>query len=206
MPKRYLELEEMNAEEKEKLITQFEQVLSSVKVSDFKKIELLIPSIIDDCKMNYYSRYNRLNKKGKLHPISPIRGQIYNASIGENVGAELCDNHLVIIVQNIKGNMFGEKVNILPIEGDGKRVNPNYQVELKNDDLESGRLDKNPSRVILTDVTTIDKARLNRLIAKIKPEKMIEINEKLLHQLALDNNEEKKMIIERDKAKKQLEH
>lgn len=33
------------------------------------------------------------------------------------IGSELCGNHLVVIIQNKKANIYGEKVNVLPIEG-----------------------------------------------------------------------------------------
>lgn len=63
----------------------------------------------------------------------------------------------------------------MPIEGDGKKINPNYQKQLKNTDLEEGRLDKNPSRVIITDILTFDKSRLKGRIGKIKPEYMSKV-------------------------------
>ncbi len=52
-----------------------------------------------------------------FHPVKPQRGEIYNAFITEGVGSELCGNHLVVVVQNKKGNIYSEKVNLLPIEG-----------------------------------------------------------------------------------------
>lgn len=82
---------------------------------------------------------------------------------------------MVVIIQNKKGNIYSEKVNVLPIEGDGKKFNPNYQKQLTNADLEEGRLDKDPSRIIITDIMTFDKARLKNRIGKVKDEYMKKI-------------------------------
>jgi mRNA-degrading endonuclease toxin of MazEF toxin-antitoxin module len=76
-------------------------------------------------------------------------------------------------------------VTILPIEGDGNIIDLKYQMQLSNDDLIDGHLDKNPSRIIISDIITIDKSRLQRKIGTIKSTKMIEINERLRKQLQL---------------------
>lgn len=73
----------------------------------------------------------------------------------------------------------------MPIEGDGNKINPRYQIKLTNDDLEYGQLGKNPSRIIFTDVTTLDKARLSRKIGKLSPAKMKEVNNYLIKHLDL---------------------
>ncbi len=103
-------------------------------------------------------------------PSNLTGGEIYNAFITEGVGSELCGNHLVVIIQNEKANIYSEKVNILPIEGDGTKINPNYQIRLSSAELADGKLDKEPSRIIVTDITTIDKARLGRWIGRLTPE------------------------------------
>ena len=56
------------------------------------------------------------------------------------MGSELCGNHLVVIIQNKKANIYSEKVNVLPIEGDGTKINPNYQVRLSSAELADGKL------------------------------------------------------------------
>lgn len=177
-----------------------EGVEGSEKMQDNKellnKLEKLIENIPLECRINCQSKLNKLEKSEhlkKFHPIRPSKGDIFNAFLGENSGSELCGNHLVIILQNKKGNIYGEKVNVLPIEGDGTKINPNYQIKLTNDDLEFGKLDKNPSRVIITDITTIDKARLDRVkIGKIKNGKMLDISNMLIKQLELIDIKESK--------------
>lgn len=150
-------------------------------IQHLKEIPLL-------CKLNKKSKENRA-KRAKdpkhIHPVGVSRGEIYNFEITEGVGSELSGNHPVIIIQNKKGNIYSEKVNVLLIEGDGNSINPNYQMELSNNDLLTGSLSKNPSRIILTDICTYDKARLIYKMGKIKPEKMKEINNAIIKQLSL---------------------
>lgn len=188
----YKDLEKLDETQKESLIE-----LSKSKIDDIRKISnnkssSIIKTIPEMCELHYMSLENRKlrneNKK-KIHPVRVVRGEIYNARITENIGSELCQNHLVIIIQNKKGNMYSEKVNVITIEGNGNSINENYQMRLSNDDLEFGKLDKNPSRAIITDILTIDKARLARKIGKIKDEKILELNEKIKKQLEFSSKE-----------------
>lgn len=139
------------------------------------------------CRLHYNSleyRKIRINDNYKHHPIRPMRGEIYNAIITENIGSEINDNHLIIVMSNPKTNIFADKINVLPIEGNGNIV-PKYLVQLTNDDLEFGALDKDPSRIIIPEILTIDKARLGMKIGKIKDSKMKTISDKLKKQLCL---------------------
>ena len=89
-------------------------------------------------------------------------------------------------MQNQSQNMHADKVNVLPIEGNGNKINPKYQVQITNDDLEGDNiLTKNPSRVIISDILTIDKARLGVKVGKLKEEKIEILNEKVKIQLDL---------------------
>lgn len=153
-------------------VNEVTKILSNDNIS---KIITYIKQIPLLCSLNAKSKeYRRLRAQDKerKHPKGVSRGEIYNLEITEGVGSELSDNHLVVIIQNTKGNIYSEKVNVLPIEGDGNKINPNYQKPLTNADLEYGQLDKNPSRIIITDILTFDKARLKGKIGKIKSEYM----------------------------------
>lgn len=166
----------------------FENIIMVFNKSNAYKVLQYLKEIPLLCDMDKKSKENRILRSSDprhLHPVSVGRGEIYNLEITEGIGSELSGNHLVIIIQNQKGNMYGEKVNVLPIEGDGTKINPNYQMALHNTDLISGSLDKNPSRIILTDIMTFDKARLKNKIATIKPEKMNAIDAKIKKQLSL---------------------
>lgn len=123
--------------------------------------------------------------KRKLHPVKPKRGEIYLAAITTNVGAELNDQHLVVVIQNNKGNLYASKVNVVVIEGDGSNINPAYHIQLLGTDIIGGRLDKDPSRIVTSDILTIDKARLKQKIGTVTDDKIKQINSKLKKQLAL---------------------
>lgn len=159
------------------------QIIAS---DNIEKIISYIRQIPVLCSINIKSAKNRClrnNHPKKYHPIKVFKGEIYNACITENAGSELSSNHLVIIIQGFSSNVYGEKVTVLPIEGDGWKINPHYQIKLINDDLEEGLLDKNPSRIIFTDITTIDKARLDKKIGKLSTDKLEEINRSILSHL-----------------------
>lgn len=143
------------------------------------------------CTLNTESQRNKVLRdqhSKRYHPIKVFKGDIYNALITENTGSELSESHLVIIVQGFSSNVFGEKVTVLPIEGDGSKINPHYQIKLTNADLKEGKLDKDPSRIIFTDVLTLDKSRLDGKIGTLKPEKIEEVNNYLLMHLDIKKN------------------
>lgn len=185
----YNNLRNLEDEQKKTLISIFSGILSNIKSISINKILCLIKDIPEICKMNYKSYENsELRKKNKshMHPIIPTRGEIYDACITEGVGKELSGRHPVVIIQSRAANMYSEKVTILPIEGDGKQIKSSYQERLTSEDLENNiKLIKDPSRVITSDLITIDKARLGKKIGKIKLEKMDLIDKKVKKQLGL---------------------
>lgn len=161
------------------------QTITNVNID---KIIACIKQIPKICEIDAKSNHNRKlrdSNKDHYHPIKVFKGEIYNAQITQNAGSELSDNHLVVIIQGFSSNVYGEKVTILPIEGDGNKVNPHYQIKLTNADLEEGMLDKDPSRIIFTDIMTLDKARLDRRIGKLNPTKIEEVNRYLVAHLDL---------------------
>lgn len=185
---KYEDLPPLSDDNRRALEATFSGLISTTRSLSFKKIIAYIESIPLICRLHHVSLENKRQKFSdpkKQHPFKPLRGEIYNAHITEGIGSELSGNHPVVIVSNPKGNIFAEKVNVLPIEGDGNKINPNYQVQVMNDSLVDGLLSKNPSRVIVTDIMTIDKARVDRRIGKLKPEKMKEIDDLLKKHLNL---------------------
>lgn len=184
----YNSLNDLNNSDKSTLSSIFSGILTSVKHISVNKVSSIIRYIPDMCRLHHNSRENRKLRSThpqKYHPVKPKRGDIFNAYITEGIGSELSGNHLVLIVQNKKGNIYSEKVNVLPIEGDGNNINPNYQMALTNSDLSEGHLDKDPSRVIITDIMTLDKARLDIKVGTVTPEYMIKISDLLRKQLSL---------------------
>lgn len=166
----------------------FKNIVLNFDNSNANKIIQYLKEIPLLCRLNKRSKENRkerANHPNHIHPIGVSRGEIYNLEITEGVGSELSGNHLVIIIQNKKGNIYSEKINVLLIEGDGNSINPNYQMQLSNNDLLTGSLTKNPSRIILTDICTYDKSRIMSKIGKIKPEKMKDLDNAIIKQLSL---------------------
>lgn len=185
----YNELKDIEDDKKLALSAMFTGILTNIKNTSFRKMSAIIKDIPSICKMSYESHENSQLRKAtynKVHPIIPSRGEIYNAFITEGVGKELCGTHPVVIIQNQSQNIHAEKVNVLPIEGDGNKVNPKYQEQITSNDLENNvKLQKDPSRIIISDILTIDKARLGKKVGKLKKEKMDIIDKKIRNQLSL---------------------
>lgn len=172
----------------EKLTDEFKKRVKYLKDISFQKALLIIGWIPEMCRLDLQSKENRKIREensNNYHPVRPLRGEIFNAIFNENVGSELKGNHLVIIIQNNTGNIYSEKVNVLPIEGNGKRIKKRLHQQLTNNNLEWGKLDQDPSRIIITDLTTIDKARLDRKIGKVDNDLIKEIHRKLINHLHL---------------------
>jgi len=184
----YNNLKNLEENNKTTLLSMFNGILTNIKNISFRKSTSLIKDFPSICEMSYKS-YEFIEKKKisntNMHPIIPTRGEIYNAFITEGVGRELTGNHLVVIIQNQNSNMYSDKVTVVPIEGDGNKIKPSYQMKLTNEDLYSGKLDKDPSRIIFADILTIDKSRLGRKIGILKDEKIQKLNKLIKKHLSL---------------------
>lgn len=119
----------------------------------------------------------RIKDRKKLHPIRPRRGEIYLTQLGENIGKEINNKHLVLIIQNNKGNLYGNTVVCIPISSSTKLYPPHEKIELK--DIKSGRLDKLPSKAKTEQIHYLDKARLIHKVAELKPEAIERICKRL---------------------------
>lgn len=184
----YNELKDLDSQNKTTLLSMFQGILYNIKNISYRKTTAIIKDVPSICEMSYKSYENTQIKRisnTNMHPIIPTRGEIYNANITEGVGKELCGNHLVIVIQNKNSNIFSDKVTVIPIEGDGNYIKKNYQMRLTNTDLLAGHIDKDPSRIIFSDIMTIDKARLDRKIGMLTQEKLEKINLAITKHLSL---------------------
>lgn len=184
----YNDLKDLDENNKSTLHSMFGGILNKVKNISYRKSSALIKDFPSVCELSYLSHENSEKKKhspSNMHPIIPTRGEIYNAYITEGVGKELTGNHLVVIIQNRNSNMYSDKVTVVPIEGDGNRIKKAYQTKLTNEDLEAGKIDKDPSRIIYADIMSLDKARLGRKIGKLTESKMQQLNVLLKKHLSL---------------------
>lgn len=186
---KYNDLKDLDENNKSTLHSMFGGILNRIKNISYRKTSALIKDFPLVCELSYLSHSNSEKKKlscSSMHPIIPTRGEIYNAFITEGVGKELTGNHLVVIIQNKNSNMYSDKVTVVPIEGDGLIIKKSYQTRLTNEDLESGKIDKDPSRIIYADIMSIDKARLGRKIGKLSEAKMKHLDNLLRKHLSLD--------------------
>lgn len=171
----YNDLNHLEENNKSTLQSMFSGILSRIKNISFRKCSSLIKDFPSICELSYISHENSEKKKisySQKHPIIPTRGEIYNAFITEGVGKELSGNHLVVIIQNRNSNIYSDKVTVVPIEGDGNIIKKSYQTKLTNKDLKLGKIDKDPSRIIYSDIMSLDKARLGRRIGSLTEEKL----------------------------------
>lgn len=113
----------------------------------------------------------------KFHPVRPRRGEIYLTQLGENIGKEINNEHLVIIVQNNKANLYGNTVVCIPISSSAKLYQSHEKIEAN--DIKSGRLDKLPSKAKTEQIHYLDKARLIHKVAELEPEAMKRICKRL---------------------------
>ena len=171
----YKNLKDLEQNNKITLQSMFSGVLNNIKNISFRKSTAMIKDFPSVCELSYISHENTEKRKQSnlnMHPIIPTRGEIYNAFITEGVGKELSGNHLVVVIQNQQSNIYSDKVTVVPIEGDGTTIKKSYQVKLTNNDLASGKIDKDPSRIIFADIMSIDKARLGRKIGTLSKDKL----------------------------------
>jgi mRNA-degrading endonuclease toxin of MazEF toxin-antitoxin module len=185
---KYKDLKNLESNNKITLKSMFGGILENIKNISFKKTTTLIKDFPTVCELSYNSYENTEKRKQSctnMHPVIPTRGEIYNAFITEGVGKELSGNHLVIVVQNERSNIYSDKVTIVPIEGDGNIIKTAYQVKLTNSDLSYGKIDKDPSRIIYADIISVDKARLGRKIGELSQEKMERLDILLKKHLSL---------------------
>lgn len=183
-------MSKLSQRKKDRLSAELLDVLSNLEESDFYKALVTIKGIPTKVQLDNTSKEHAKQKKEdkkKLHPTRPVRGDVYNVLISDdNVGTELNGNHLCVIISNKKKNLYSEKVNVVPIEGDGSKIDSKNNIKLTNDDMEEGKLDKDPSKIIGADIMTIDKARLDIRIGKLKEPKLNEVISMVKNQLGIN--------------------
>lgn len=108
------------------------------------------------------------------------RGDIYYADLSPVVGSEQGGIRPVLILQNDTGNRHSPTVIAAAITGSLKRQLPTH--------VEIGCIENlyKESFVLLEQIRTLDKSRLQRFIGHIDGRKMDEINEALLISVGID--------------------
>ena len=121
------------------------------------------------------------NRKNNLHPIRPRKGEIYLIEFGQNVGKELCNTHMGIIMQNSYKNSISSTVVVIPISSSPKLYDTHEKI--LETDLEEGKLNKLPSKAKAEQITCIDKSRLIHKIGKMNPEFIERLEKRLFKNL-----------------------
>ena len=121
--------------------------------------------MISDCNAK------RRNYKGE-HPITILNQYVYVIDYGSTVGKEFKDLHLGLVIQNDKGNLYSDTVIVLPITDykTDEKNKKNVHHKIYNHYFESvdrHGLDKNPSKVKIADITTVDKSRIGNRVGKL---------------------------------------
>ena len=109
-----------------------------------------------------------------------MRGDLYYADLSPVVGSEQGGTRPVIVVQNNTGNEFSPTVIVAVLTTRTKRPMPTH-IDLCTGE---GNLTKD-STVMLEQLKTIDKTRLQRFIGSVTTQKMNEINQAMLVSLGL---------------------
>lgn len=171
----------MNLGEIEKNLDNFKNGINQYNFSKSTEISIWIKL---QRLLDLNSQNNSRNRIKGYHPIRPVFGEVFAVDYGSNVGFEFKDLHLGLIFQNDNGNKYGDTTIVLPITDykSDEKFDSNIHFILKNEHFESvekNGLDKDPSKIKLSDITTIDKARLDIKIGKLKPEVLLLIKKKL---------------------------
>lgn len=120
--------------------------------------------------------------KGVLNMKNVKRGDIYYADLSPVVGCEQGGTRPVLIVQNNVGNYHSPTVIVAILTSKIKKKLPTHI----NVDSGEGNLSVS-STVLLEQLRTIDKDRLQRYIGSVSDEKMNEVDQAMLVSLGLQS-------------------
>ena len=134
-------------------------------------------------KFTLTDKANTLNTKkvNNLHPIRPRKGDIYLIDFGQNVGSELSNTHMGIIVQDSLKNSISNTILVVPISSSPKLYDTHEKIV--QSDIQVGKLDKLPSKAKAEQISCIDKARLVHKIGELTPDFMKRLEKRILKNL-----------------------
>ena len=143
-------------------------------------------------KLDLQDKAEKLDKKknkGK-HPIQPRKGDIYLIEFGQNIGKELSNTHMGIIVQSSSNNVASHTVLVVPISSSPK-LYPTHERIQKEDIKTGGKLDKLPSKAKGDQLTCIDKARMLYKIGSVTDDFMQRLEKRIMKNLDIKIPKEK---------------
>ena len=125
-------------------------------------------------------KLDKIKNKGK-HPIQPRKGDIYLIEFGQNIGKELSNIHMGIVVQSSNRNVASHTVVVIPISSSVK-LSPAHERILEKD-IKTGRLNKIPSKAKTEQITSIDKARMLYKVGSVTEEFMGRLEKRIIKNL-----------------------
>lgn len=111
----------------------------------------------------------------------PRRGEIYWVSLDPTIGSESAKTRPGLVISNDIGNQYADRVIVALITSAGaSKVYP-FEVQIEAGE---GGIDK-PSKVLLDQIRTLDKARLGRKIGALSRERMEQVSAAIRLSLAV---------------------
>lgn len=115
-----------------------------------------------------------------------LRGEVYLADLGQGIGSEQGGIRPVVILQNDLGNRYSPTVIVAAITSRKKERSPIHCPLNREAGL------KYPSTILLEQLRTIDKQRLEGYIGKLGQQHMRAVNRAISYSLGLDETYEGK--------------
>ena len=112
-----------------------------------------------------------------------LRGQIYLANLDPTIGSEQSGIRPVLIVQNDVGNRHSPTTIVVPITSRPKKSLPTHLLLLSQPSIETG------SVLLLEQIRTLDKSRLGKLLGKLNPQMLKQVDACLMTSLSLSQNQ-----------------
>ena len=110
------------------------------------------------------------------------RGEIYFADLDPHYGSEQGGKRSVIVIQNNTGNKFAPTVIVAAVTSKVTKK-PNQPTHVL---IDRNPAFSRPSMVLLEQIFTIDKERIQRLLGQTTPDEMYQIDEALMNSLDLN--------------------
>ena len=111
-----------------------------------------------------------------------LRGEIYYADLDPHYCSEQGGKRPVIVIQNNTGNKFAPTVIVAAVTSKVTKK-PNQPTHVL---IDRNPAFSRPSMVLLEQIFTIDKERIQRLLGQTTPGEMYQINEALMNSLDLN--------------------
>ena len=111
-----------------------------------------------------------------------LRGEIDYADLDPHYGSEQGGKRPVIVIQNNTGNKFAPTVIVAAVTSKVTKK-PNQPTHVL---IDRNPAFSRPSMVLLEQIFTIDKERIQRLLGQTTPDEMYQINEALMNSLDLN--------------------